>query len=140
MSSSELDLEAVISSSQELSSIVEVDQLCNSLLSIVVKNAGATKGVLLFDKEGSLVIESAIHGADIVESGKPSIYAESDEYIVPSVLDERCSLASSSVINYCWRTQKTVVVSDVTHETPYSRLFSMVGIFSNLFQRCIFTG
>jgi hypothetical protein len=59
----ELDLEAVIASSQELSSIVEVEQLCNTLLEIVVKNAGATKGVLLFEKEGSLVIQSAILGS-----------------------------------------------------------------------------
>jgi hypothetical protein len=58
--SSEIDLETIILSSQELSSIVEVDELCNSLLNLVVKNLGATKGALILYKDHNLYLQSVM--------------------------------------------------------------------------------
>jgi hypothetical protein len=104
-SSTELDLEAVIASSQQLSSIVEVEQLCNTLLRIVVRNAGATKGVLLFEKEGELVIQTAILGSNTTLASVPL---------------EKSPYLSTSVVNYCWRTGKAVLVGDVPRTEPYS--------------------
>jgi hypothetical protein len=49
----------VINASQELSSIIDVSQLCSTLLSILVKNSGATKGVLFLVRDGKLVVEAA---------------------------------------------------------------------------------
>jgi GAF domain-containing protein len=119
-------LEAVITSSQELSSIVEVNQLCNTLLTIVVKNAGATKGVLLFEKDGVLVIESAILGSDTSTSlitGNAWALRGMIYFLEPVPLGENSSYASASVINYCWRTGKAVVVGEVYRTDPYSEYF-----------------
>ena len=56
--------QAVISASQELSSIVDARDLCNTLLTILVKNAGATKGVLLLQSESKLEVECAVVATD----------------------------------------------------------------------------
>ena len=114
----------MIVASQELSSIVEVNDLCNTLLSSVLKSVGATKGVLVLEKDEKLVINSIIK----VKHDKLHISHDSNFLpylmlilLVPIALESNCPYASSSIINYCWRTNKTLNVTDAKIEEPFSK-------------------
>jgi predicted ATPase/signal transduction histidine kinase/GAF domain-containing protein len=55
-----LDLAGILKASQSLSSEIELDKLLSSLLSIVLKNAGASKCVLMLLRDNRLLIKGAI--------------------------------------------------------------------------------
>ncbi|BAY34869.1 two-component hybrid sensor and regulator [Nostoc carneum NIES-2107] len=53
-----LDLATILKASHALSSEIHLEQLLSTLLSVVMENAGADKGVLLLQKENRLVLEA----------------------------------------------------------------------------------
>ena len=59
---------------------MEVPELCHAILDILVKNAGATKGILILEKEGNLWIESGVSADNVdllkMEPGNPWIYVD----------------------------------------------------------------
>ncbi|MBD2494251.1 ATP-binding sensor histidine kinase [Nostoc sp. FACHB-280] len=55
-----LDLKAILKTSQTISGEIELDKLLSSLLSIIIKNAGADKCVLMLLRDARLVIKGSI--------------------------------------------------------------------------------
>ncbi|MEA5599953.1 AAA family ATPase [Nostoc sp. UHCC 0252] len=55
-----LDLKAILEASQAISGEIELDKLLSSLLSIVIKNAGANKCVLMLLRDDRLLIKGSI--------------------------------------------------------------------------------
>ncbi|WP_413175032.1 AAA family ATPase [Anabaena azotica] len=55
-----LDLTAILKASQNISSEIELEKLLSSLLSIIIKNAGADKCVLMLLQDNHLLIQGAI--------------------------------------------------------------------------------
>ena len=104
-SESALDMATVMKASQSLSGEIVLDRLLEKLMRIVVENAGAQKGFLIFvDKEGRLVIEAAG-------------WMDSDEIaVLQSMPVETSENLSTAIINYVARTDENVVLNDATHE------------------------
>lgn len=104
----ELDLAAVIKASQAISSEIELDRLLDTLLRIVMENAGARRGALLLADGGQLRVEAAgrVDPPEIqLLAGTP--LAESD-FLAPSV------------VRYVERTRQDVVIDDATREALFA--------------------
>ena len=106
-----LDMASILKASQTLSETIELDKLLFRLMNIVIENAGAQKGYLILDRQGTLYIEaeSTISGVTMVDKSVP--------------LESKPDIAHS-VINYVKRTKEYIVFGDTTnndkfHTDPY---------------------
>ncbi len=110
-----LDLMTVIKASQALAGEIVLGKLLEKLMKIVIENAGAQKGFLILDKEGSWVIEAE----GVVDSGDVTIL---QSIPVNSVDAERqMPLLSAAIINYVAHTHENVVLNDATREGQFTR-------------------
>ncbi len=97
-----LDLTTVMKAAQALSEEIVLEQLLSTLMQVLIENAGAENGCLILPKDGKLVIE-AIQSSRITQAN-----------VLQSIPIESSSVVPVTVINYVWRTQKTLVTNDVT--------------------------
>lgn len=106
-STSELDLASVLKASQSISSQVKYDDLLNNLMHITIENAGAERGCLVLDRGHQLCIEAiGISGSDIIE-------------IYPSIPISEMKIMPESILNYCWRTEESVVLDNAQTEEQF---------------------
>ena len=103
-----IDLMSVLKASQLISSEMDIDSLSKELLKIVLENAGAQKGVLIFIANNTFKSESTYY---IDEHGKITLRIKaSDEALYPK-----------SVVNYVTLTKKYLVIGDAfNHKSTYS--------------------
>lgn len=98
-----IDLLSVLKANQLISGEIDINSLSKKLLKIVLENAGAQKGSLIFLKENSLKTESICcmdeHGQAILKENPE------DEIVYPE-----------KVVNYVARTRKYVVIGDAVHD------------------------
>ena len=95
-----LDLATVTKASQAISGVLELKHLLNTLMQVVMENAGASKCALLMPKGNNLVIEAI------------SSTVESETFILPSIPLESNDYLPIKLINYVARTQKYLLISD----------------------------
>ena len=102
-----LDLHTVIKASQALASEIVLEVLLKKLMQILLENAGAEKGFLIFCNNGELRIEAE------GEVGQ-------DEVIVlQSILVERSDKLAMAIINYVARAQESVVLNYAAREGKF---------------------
>lgn len=114
-----LDLAAVIKTSQALSGVMHLEQLLSTLLQLVLENAGAEKCFLILPKAGKLVIEAIAVGASStnkLSAEKTPRHREINHSLLQSIPVESNQDIPVSVINYVWRTQKTLLFGDAIAE------------------------
>ncbi|MGM3309390.1 ATP-binding sensor histidine kinase [Anabaena sp. WFMT] len=99
-----LDFTTVIKASQALSEEILLDELLESLMQIVIENAGAETGYMILEKEGNLFIE-AKKGVDKNEFKSHQIVGDDDNQYLPI-----------SLIRYVERTREDIVISNATSE------------------------
>ncbi|MDZ8240539.1 MAG: AAA family ATPase [Nostoc sp. ChiQUE01a] len=100
------DLATVIRASQAISSEIELDQLLNSLMQILIENAGAQTGCLILENAGEWAIEAACElndGADVCAT-----------QILRSI--PTANRLPESIIQYVIRTHESVILNDATRE------------------------
>ena len=103
-SSSSFDMNTVFKASQTLSEEIVLSRLLSRLMDIVIENAGASRGVLLLEKDGRLLVE-AIRRVDSSDADLPGgLPVEETEEI------------SQHIVNYVYRTREAVVLEDATAE------------------------
>jgi predicted ATPase/GAF domain-containing protein len=103
-----LDLASVLKASQSIASQVKYEGLLKNLMHITIENAGAEKGCLLLYKENQLCIEAvSISGSESIE-------------ILPSVPLNQMQIMPNSILNYCWRSEESVVIDDAVEEARFS--------------------
>ncbi|MDO8951542.1 MAG: ATP-binding protein, partial [Draconibacterium sp.] len=103
-----LDLASVLKASQSIASQVKYEGLLKNLMHITIENAGAEKGCLLLYKENQLCIEAvSISGSESIE-------------ILPSVPLKEMQIMPESILNYCWRSEESVVIDDAVEEARFS--------------------
>ena len=107
-----LDLATVTKASQAISGVLELEHLLNTLMQVVMENAGASKCALLMPKDDNLVIE-AIRSAVESEITLHSIPLESNDYL------------PTTLINYVARTKKDLLISD-TKNLPFLNQISFL--------------
>ncbi|OPA74061.1 histidine kinase [Paenibacillus selenitireducens] len=97
-----VDSLSVVMAAQALSGEMEMSRLLDTLMRIMLHNAGAEYGALLFDHEDKWVIE--VHGTE-------------EELRIESIpLEEESNLVPAAIIGYAARTQEEVVLHDAAQE------------------------
>jgi len=100
------DLVAIMKASQAISSEIELGRLLNSLMQILIENAGAQTGFLLLENTGEWTIEAACE------------LSEGEQVCATQIL-RSISIANrlpESIIQYVIRTHESVILSDATRE------------------------
>ncbi|MBC1224471.1 AAA family ATPase [Nostoc sp. UCD121] len=101
-----LDLAAVMKASQAISREIELDQLLNSLMQILIENAGAQTGCLILENAGEWAIEAACELND------------GANFCTTQVLQSisMVNRLPESIIHYVIRTHESVILNDATRE------------------------
>ncbi|RKZ90543.1 MAG: hypothetical protein DRR19_09765, partial [Candidatus Parabeggiatoa sp. nov. 1] len=108
-----LDLNSVLKASQAIASEMNERRLLETLMKIVIENAGAQRGVLILDKDGQWFIEAEgeIDEMTVLQSIPLSqLSVTSNQLSVPK-----------AIIDYVVRTKENVVLSDATQEGQFTR-------------------
>ena len=101
------DLASVLKASQSIASQVKYVDLLKNLMHITIENAGAERGCLVLSKGDQLCIEAVgITGYDDIE-------------LLPSVPINKMDIVPNSILNYCWRTEESIIVNDALNEEQF---------------------
>ncbi|MBW4493315.1 MAG: AAA family ATPase [Oscillatoria princeps RMCB-10] len=101
-----LDLATLMKASQAISGEIVLAHLLDKLMKILIENAGAETGALIFSKSGEFVVEA---------SG-----TKDEVRVLQSLPVATSGLLPVSVLNYVTRTQKDVVVNDASRESVFN--------------------
>jgi len=101
-----LDLATVIKASQSLSEEINLDRLLSTLVQVAIENAGAQTGAMILGEGDSWAIATQCVSGKACNTPSTSV-ADSQE--IPT-----------TIINYVWRTQETLVINDATAETTWA--------------------
>ncbi|WP_437972119.1 AAA family ATPase [Sorangium sp. So ce260] len=108
LSTSVLDVEAVIRAAQAIAGEVVLDSVVNRLLDIAIQNAGAKKGVLVLERDQQLLIEASITvDPNTMKVGQ----------LVPV---EGSAEVPVSIVQYVARTRLPVVLADASQEPRFA--------------------
>ena len=103
-----LDVEAVIRAAQAIAGEVVLENVVQRLMDIIIKNAGAQKGVLVLERENRLIVEATITvDPNLVKVGPP----------IPVEASAELPL---TVVQYVARTREPVVLGDAMHEPRFA--------------------
>ncbi|MCC3407638.1 MAG: AAA family ATPase [Microcoleus sp. PH2017_10_PVI_O_A] len=101
-----LDLATVIKASQSLSEEINLDKLLSALMQVAIENAGAQKGALILLEGDSLAIATQCVSGQVSNIESTAV-ADSQE--IPT-----------TIINYVWHTQETLVINDAAVEINFA--------------------
>jgi len=112
-SSSLFDVATIMKATQAISTEIILDRLLEKLMKVIIENAGAQKGFLIFKKENSLIVEAQISIAPgFQEKNKqPSFIFQ----LTSQNIDD-CEDLSQSIVNYVARTEENVLLADATND------------------------
>ncbi|MEH2025344.1 AAA family ATPase [Nostoc sp.] len=102
------DLAAVLKASQAIYSEIQLDQLLNSLMKILIENAGAQTGILILENSGEWLIEAA---CELNDSDGENAYTTQVLQSIPTA-----NHLPESIINYVIRTHECVILNDAIRE------------------------
>lgn len=103
---SRLDMMAVIKASRTLTSEIVLEELLKKMLRIMIENAGAQKGFLLFQEDGEWVVRAK--GSIIL--------VDTNVKILSGTIEEYKNELSRSIIQYVARTGEIIVLNDATSQ------------------------
>lgn len=104
-----LDMTAVLKASQALSAEINLERLLKRLMSVVMENAGAQRGLLFLESDGKYYTEAESRAG-----------AGEAEVMQHQPIRERNDLAQS-VVNYVMRLRETVVLDDAGSSGNFAR-------------------
>jgi PAS domain S-box-containing protein len=99
----QIDALAVVKASQAVSSQIVLDRLLETLMRIVIENAGAQRGCLLLESGGELMLaaEASVDGQAIsVRLPRGQVSSQADLPV--------------STLNYVWRSRQKVILADAS--------------------------
>lgn len=102
-----LDLASVLKASQAMSGEIILEQLLATVMRIVIENAGASKGVLILQQAGRLVVAASV--------SSPAKVA-----VLPFIPVASSSEIPVTVINYVDRTGETLAIDDANRQTAFA--------------------
>ncbi|MEH2072143.1 MAG: AAA family ATPase [Nostoc sp.] len=108
-----LDMTTVLKASQSLSSEIELEKLLNTLLTVIIENAGADKCVLLLLKENRLVVEA------IAQIGQQSTILQS----IP--IENSTDVPRSLIYAVKCNLQPSVIIDTPMYSTPIADPYIM---------------
>ncbi|MEO1376952.1 MAG: HAMP domain-containing sensor histidine kinase, partial [Cyanobacteria bacterium J06635_10] len=102
-----LDIDTVFKVSQTISNEIQLAKLIDKFMKIVIENAGAQTGYLIFVSDGKLLVEAVINPDKKIET-KQSIPIKNSHNL------------PISVINYVARTHKDVLLDEANTSTEFT--------------------
>ncbi|NQE35807.1 trifunctional serine/threonine-protein kinase/ATP-binding protein/sensor histidine kinase [Microcoleus asticus] len=123
--STALDLDTIMKAAQALSGEIVLSELLGKLMTILIENAGATRGSLLTQptfssnqSENQWVISATgiVEGNDLTVLTNPQ-QPEEENISVPLL----GNTVPAAIINYVARTKETVVLNDASHEGIFKK-------------------
>ena len=107
--SSNLDIATLMKATQAISGEIVLDKLLSRLMKIMIENAGAQKGYLIFERQGELLIEAegTINDEQVILQS----IALDPEQTIPLAI---------AVVNYVARTQESVVLANASQEGKFT--------------------
>ncbi|HVE06837.1 MAG TPA: ATP-binding protein, partial [Paraburkholderia sp.] len=122
----QLDLVSVTKASQAISSQIVLDDLIDTLMQILLENAGAQTGQLLLVRGEQLVLvadasvgQKAIHVRQYLSQPPPALPLHGTGVPLPAWPD--------SIVNYVQRCQERVLLDDAMQSNPFSADDYLVG-------------
>ncbi len=103
-----LNLAAVMKASQAISEEIVLNKLLDRLVTIIIENAGAQKGLLILESEGKLLIEA-----------EGSVDRERAT-VLHSLPVESSKNLSPAIVNYVARTRESLVLNDAANEGEFT--------------------
>lgn len=113
--SKSLDLASVVKASQAISGEIVLEKLLRRLMALVIENAGAQRGVLLIDADGSLLVEAA---AALATSGDAQ---DLDIEVRQGTPLDQYEPIPQSLVAFADRTGETVILGDALEEGGFTR-------------------
>jgi predicted ATPase/serine phosphatase RsbU (regulator of sigma subunit) len=104
-----LDLQSVLKSSSAISGEIKIESLLNKIMSIVIENAGAQRGVLLLKKDKKLYVEA-----------EGSISSE-EVSVMTNIPIEQFADIASSVVYYVERTKENRVLINAANDEKFNK-------------------
>jgi histidine kinase len=101
-----IDLDTIIAASHALSGEIQLERLLQRVMQLLVRNAGAQRGLLLMQKDSELSVQAAAQGEEITVLQGPPV--------------EGYSEISLAVINYARRTGESVVLGDADNDARFN--------------------
>ncbi|MCP4136377.1 MAG: AAA family ATPase [bacterium] len=102
-----LDISTVLKSSQAISGEIVLEKLLKKLISVVMENAGATKGYLILEWNEKLVIEAS------------SNIANNEVFVFKSIPVEGNGELSAGIVHYVARTKENLVLNDASNSGDF---------------------
>jgi GAF domain-containing protein/anti-anti-sigma regulatory factor len=103
-----LDVETVIRAAQTIAGEVVLENVLSRLMEIVIQNAGAQKGVLVLERDGSLFIEASLTvDPHVVQVGQ-------------TLPLETSAALPLTIVQYVARTREHVVLGDASREPRFA--------------------
>jgi PAS domain S-box-containing protein len=109
----QLDLLSITKASQAISGQIVLEDLVDTLMRILLENAGAQSGQLLLVRNGSLELAAEAS----VEQQTIDVRPHRNEVPLPVLPD---SALPASIINYVRRSHEQVLLADATQRNPFS--------------------
>jgi PAS domain S-box-containing protein len=103
-----LDLNTVIKTSQAISMEIGMESLLSRIMTIMIENAGAQKGVLILNQENELIIKAIASGPDDIE-------------ILPFKPIENCRELPEAIARYVFRTGEDIILHDAQEDAKFSK-------------------
>jgi histidine kinase len=101
-----IDLDTIIEASQTLSGEIQLERLLQRVMHLLIRNAGAQRGLLLMQTEDGLTVQAVAQGEEIsVLQGQPV---------------EGHAEISLAVVNYARRTGESVVLGDADNDARFN--------------------
>lgn len=97
-----LDVLSIVKASQTISREIELGRLVCTLLRVTLEQAGASKGLLIRARNGTMTVEA---------SGRSALGEVQVELLSPPV-PLSPAILPTAVINFAWRTREPVVIED----------------------------
>jgi signal transduction histidine kinase/ActR/RegA family two-component response regulator len=108
--SEDLDLASVLKASQAISSELVLDTLLAELMKIIIENAGAQRGYLLFVRDGALTIEAEGDAGSGRYCALPSLE-----------LGENRAILAHTAVRYVAHTGRSLVLSNAIEQDPFAQ-------------------
>jgi len=104
-----IDISTVMQVFQAISGDIVLDSLIKKIMKMAVVNAGAQRGFLILDTEGTLTIEA------VEEDGRESVWD-----LMQSFPLELCDELCRTIVNYVHRSGVDVILGDALHEGAFT--------------------
>jgi predicted ATPase/serine phosphatase RsbU (regulator of sigma subunit) len=102
-----LDLSSVMKASQAISGEIVLERLLDKLMKIVIENAGAQKGFLIFENRGVLLVEA-----------EGTVGSEHITVLKSEPVEGHGGL-SESIVNFVARTKRTLILNNAVSEGEF---------------------